>query len=312
MNTTLTPRKKRYRINEISPATNIVLTAALIILAAFYLVPILLVISISFTSAAGIAENGYTLIPSEFSLAAYQSIIKTGSSLLRSYLMTIFYSFTGTGLSLFVMSMFAYVLAQKSFKPRRAFAFYAFFTTLFGAGLVPSYIINTRVLHLNDTIWIFLLPSLVSAFDVIILRTFMQTSIPDTLFEAAKLDGANDWTVYARIVMPLSKAGLATVGLFGLVARWNDWFTGFLYLSPRRPDLVPIMTYMQKIQKSLDFLKNNSDLAGSAEGMALLQSMPTESARMAIAILVTLPLMCAYPFFQKYFVKGMTIGSVKG
>ena len=312
MNTTLTPRKKRYRINEISPASNIILTVALILLAALYLVPILLVISVSFTSGAGIAENGYTLIPSEFSLAAYKGVIEAGSSLARSYLMTIFYSFTGTACALFVMSMCAYVLALKSFKPRRVFAFYAFFTTLFGAGLVPCYIINTRLLHLNDTVWIFILPGLVSAFDVIILRTFMQTTIPDTLFEAAKLDGANDWTVYARIVMPLSKAGLATIGLFGLVARWNDWFTGFLYISPKRPDLVPIMTYMQKIQNSLDFLKKNSELAGSAEGMALLQSMPTESTRMAIAILVTLPLMCAYPFFQKYFVKGMTIGSVKG
>lgn len=311
MNTTLTKRKKKYRVNEITPSTNMVISIIMSIVALCVLVPILLVISISFTSQKGIDANGYTLIPSEFSLEAYKSLIDTGASLGRSYLMTIFYSFFGTFLSLFVMSMFAYVLAQKNFKPRRFFAFMAYLTTLFSAGLVPTYVINTRLLHLNDTIWIFLLPGLVNAFNVIILRTFIQTTIPDSLFEAAKLDGANDWTVYCRIVLPLSKAGLATISLTTLVLKWNDWFTGLLYIS-QKPKLVPIMTYLQKIQKTLDFLKKNADVAATPEGMELLRNIPSESVRMAITILAVLPLLIAYPFFQKYFVKGMTVGSVKG
>lgn len=145
---------------------------------------------------------------------------------------------------------------------------------------------------------------------VIILRTFVQTTIPDTLFEAAKIDGANDWTVYWRIVLPLFKAGLATIGLFNVVTRWNDWFTGILYIE--NPKLVPLMTMLQRLQNNLDFIKNNSSMANSREGMEMLRNIPTESTRMAITIIATFPLLVAYPFFQKYFVKGLTIGSVKG
>lgn len=163
---------------------------------------------------------------------------------------------------------------------------------------------------LSPVIWIFLLPGLVAPFNVIILRTFMQTSIPDSLMEAARLDGASDWRIYWQIVMPLSKAGLATVGLTTLVAKWNDWFTGLLYV--RNPDLIPLMTYLEKMQKNLDFLKANSQLAGTPDGKALLASIPTQSTRMAILVLGILPIMLAYPFFQKYFVKGLTVGSVKG
>lgn len=302
-------KKREYRINEISNATNISLTLVMTILAIITLIPILLVVSVSLSSEEALA-HGYKLIPEEFSLEAYTILLKTGKSILRAYANTVFYSFTGTAMSLFVMSMFAYVLCLKDFKYRNKFAFYAFFTTMFSAGLVPSYIINVRLLHLDDTIWIFLLPGLVAPFNVIILRTFMQTSIPDALIEAARLDGASDWRTYWQIVMPLSKAGLATVGLTTLVAKWNDWFTGLLYI--RNPDLIPLMTYLEKMQKSLDFLKNNSGLAGTPDGNALLASIPTQSTRMAVLVLGILPIMVAYPFFQKYFVQGLTVGSVKG
>lgn len=203
----------------------------------------------------------------------------------RAYANTVFYSFTGTAMALIVMSLFAYVLSLKDFKARNKFAFYAFFTTMFSAGLVPAYFVNVRLLHLGDTIWIFLLPGLVAPFNVIILRTFMQTSIPDSLMEAARLDGASDWRIYWQIVMPLSKAGLATVGLTTLVAKWNDWFTGLLYV--RNPDLIPLMTYLEKMQKNLDFLKANSQLAGTPDGKALLASIPTQSTRMAISSLIS-------------------------
>lgn len=303
-------KRKKFRANEISAGWNAVLTFIMSVLAAASVTPLVLVICISFSSAESLAWEGYKFIPSEWSLAAYESLAKMGSQLLQSYKMTVFYAFAGTAFSLFVMSMFAYTLAIKDFKARRVFAFYAFFTTLFSGGLVPSYIINARYLHLNDTIWIFLLPSLVSAFDVIILRTFIQSSIPDSLFDAAKIDGANDWQVYVRIVLPLFKAGLATIGLFNLVSRWNNWFTGMLYIED--PDLAPVMTLLQRIQKNIDYLKNNSDVANTAEGLELLRNTPSESTRMAIAIIAILPLLVAYPFFQRYFVKGLTVGSVKG
>lgn len=307
---TIHSKNKKFRPNEISTGWSIGLNIFFTIMAIITVLPVALVIIISFSSMDSINKNGYRFIPMEWTIEAYTNLLKTGSSIADSYLITIFYTFVGTALSLFVMSMYAYVLAQKEFKLKSVLAFYTFFTTLFSGGLVPSYILNVRYLHLDNTIWIFILPSLVQAFNVIILRTFVQSSIPDSLFDSAKIDGANDWGVYIRIVLPLFKAGLATIGLFNVVSRWNDWFTGMLYIE--NPKLVPIMTYLQKIQKDIEFLKRNSDLDGSPDAMEMLRNIPTESTRMAITVIATLPLLVMYPFFQKYFIKGMTIGSVKG
>lgn len=310
MKSNLATRSKKFGPNEISTGWSIGLNIFFTIMAIITVIPVLLVIIISFSGMDSINKKGYRFIPSEWSVEAYTNLLKIGSSIADSYLITIFYTFAGTALSLFIMSMYAYVLAQKQFKLRNGLAFYTFFTTLFSGGLVPSYILNVRYLNIENTIWIFLLPTLVQAFNVIILRTFVQSSIPDSLFDAAKIDGANDWGVYIRIVLPLFKAGLATIGLFNVVSRWNDWFTGMLYIE--NPKLVPIMTYLQKIQRDIEFLKTNSEVLDSPDAMAVMQNIPTESTRMAITVIATLPLLVAYPFFQKYFIKGMTIGSVKG
>ena len=304
------PRRETAGINQITPGWELLFRLILVVLCVVVVVPFLLVVSISFTSAKDIVYEGYRFFPKEWTLDAYDAIARMAASVGRSYLMTIFYTVVTTFLSLFIMSMLAFVLARKDFRHRRLISFLIYFTTLFSGGMVPSYVLNTRYLHLNDTIWIFILPFLVSAFDVIILRTFIQTTIPDSLFESAKLDGANDFQIYWHFVLPLSKAGLATVGLFKVVERWNDWFTGILYIE--NPKLVPIMTLLQKIQNSIEYLKTNSELASSVEGMALLKSLPSESCRMAISVLSVLPLLIMYPFFQKYFVKGLTLGSVKG
>jgi len=303
-------RKKKFRGNDISPGANLVLTAIMTVLAIGILLPLVLVICVSFSSTESISKMGYRFIPMEWSGAAYEYLFKMGDLIGKAYLNTILYAFGGTFLSLVVMSMFAYNLALKDFKPRSQLAFFAFFTTLFHGGLVPAYVLNTQYLHLNDTVWIFLLPGLVNAFYVIILRTFIQTSIPDALFDAARIDGASDWGTYWRIVLPLSKAGLATVGLFTLVIKWNDWFIGMLYIENAK--LVPIMTLLQRIEKNLQYMKSNSELLNGPDAAELMRSLPGESARMAIAVVAVLPLMVSYPFFQKYFVKGMTVGSVKG
>lgn len=309
MSTVVKIKRRKRQVNELSRGWNAVLTILFTMLAMITIIPLILVVCISFSSAESITYNGYKFIPSEWTLTAYTTLTKMGDSLWQSYRMTIFYAFGGTILSLFVMSMFAYVLARKDFKYRRGLSFYLFFTMLFSGGMVPSYIVNSRYLHLNDTIWIFLLPSLVNAFDVIILRTFVQSSVPDSLFDAAKIDGANDFQVYCHVLMPLYKAGLATIGLFNVVSRWNNWFTGMLYIENRK--LVPVMTLLQEIQRSIDYLKAGAE-ADTPEAMEALASLPGESARMAIAIIAILPLLVAYPFFQKYFVKGLTVGSVKG
>ncbi len=300
----------KRNFNQIAPGWNIVISTLLTLTSLLIVLPLILVVIISFSSAESIVFNGYTFFPSKFTLDAYKNLAKTGAQIKNSYIITVFYTFTGTALSLFVMSMFSFVLAQKKFPARKALTFYVFFTMLFSSGLVPSYIMNVRYLHLNDTIWIFLLPGIVNAFYIIILRTFIQTTIPDSLIEAATIDGANDFTIYYKIVLPLSKAGLATIGLFSLVGRWNDWFTGMLYIE--NPKLIPLQTMLYKIQKDIEFIKSNAEISDSVMGLELLRSMPTESTRMAITIIATIPILFAYPFFQRYFIKGLTIGSVKG
>lgn len=303
-------RRSHGRINELSFGADLSLNIIMGFIALLTVLPLLLVVVVSFSSSESITYKGYSFFPSSWSLQAYTSLAKTGQGLLNSYLITIFYTAAGTALSLLVTVMFAFVLIHKRLVLRKAMTFFAFFTTLFGGGLVPSYILNVRYLHLNDTVWIFLLPGMVSAINVIILRTFMQTSIPESLFEAARIDGANDWLVFCDIALPLCKAGMATIALFNVVGRWNDWFTGILYIE--NPKLVPLQTLLQRLQNNLDFIKQNADIAGTADGMEAIKNIPMESTRMAITIITILPLLAAYPFFQRYFVKGLTIGSVKG
>lgn len=303
-------KKNARNFNQISNGWNNVIKVILILISFTILLPLALVVIISISSGESIALNGYSLFPSEITMKAYQNLMKTGSQIRDSYLVTIFHSFTGTAISLLVMSMFAFVLAQKNLPGKNVLMFITFFTMLFSGGLVPSYMLNVRYLHLDDTIWIFLIPNLVNAFYVIILRTFIRTGIPFSLFEAATIDGANYFTVYLNIVLPLSKAGLATIGLFSLVGRWNDWFTGMLYINS--PKLVPLQTMLLKIQRDIEFIKVNADLSTTPTGLQLLDTMPTESTRMAITIISVIPILFAYPFFQRYFVKGLTVGSIKG
>lgn len=305
-------KKRPYRVNELSDGWNLAFTVVVSIIAVATIMPVLLVVAVSLSTAEDLAVNGYQFIPKHLSLGAYAGLLKTGQAIWRGYAMTIFYAFTGTVLSLFVMSMFAYVLARKDYPLRRFLTMAAFFPTLFGGGLVPTYMLNTQILNLDNSIWIFLLPGTVAVFNVIILRTFMQSGVPGDLMEAARIDGANDWQIYARIMMPLSKAGLATIALFKVIGVWNEWFTGILYVEERNQHLRPVMTLLQSMQKNIEALKNDPALSTDPGAAAQLAAMPTESTQMAITFLVSLPLLVAYPFFQKYFVKGMTIGSVKG
>ncbi|HHV96733.1 MAG TPA: carbohydrate ABC transporter permease [Clostridiaceae bacterium] len=298
------------KLTMLSKGWNAVFMVILFIVALLVLIPMLLVIIVSFSSEMSIADNGYSFFPSEWTLDGYKYLFKTGDQLLDSYIVTIFHSLTGTLMSLTVMTMFAYVIAQKSFRHCKLFTWILFFTMLFSGGLVPSYILNVRYLHINNTIWIFLLPSLVNAYYTIILRTFIRTTIPDTLFEAARIDGAGHFRIYASIVLPLFKTGIATVGLFSMVSRWNDWFTGMLYIQ--NPKLVPLQTLLTKIQNTIDFLKQNAAIAGTPDGVTFLRQLPDENMRMACTMMVVLPILFAYPFFQRYFVQGLTVGSIKG
>ncbi len=298
------------RINRIKPGTNLLFSVVMSVIAVLTVMPVLLVFIISITSSESLAHKSFSFFPQSTSFIAYHSLFKTGSQLLDSYIITVEVTALHTVISVLIMTMYAYVLAQQRFGGRKFYTFVVFFTMLFSGGLVPSYIINVNVLHMYNSFWILLLSGMVGTFNIIVLRTFITTTIPIELFDAAQIDGAADFTVFFRIVLPLSKAGLATIGLFVLVGKWNEWFTGMLYIE--NPKLIPLQTMLTRIQQKIDFITQNSSYASTPDGLQMLKSMPSEQTRMAIVVITTLPILFAYPFFQRYFIRGMTIGSVKG
>ncbi|MEA4823132.1 MAG: carbohydrate ABC transporter permease [Clostridiaceae bacterium] len=303
-------KKQGYKPNEISPKANFIISTLLTLLTLVYIIPVLLVVIVSFTTSQSLAVKGYSLIPMEMTTQTYAYLFKSGKQILDSYKVTVARTVIGPLISLTVMSLYSFVIAYRSFPARKFYTYFLFISSVFSGGMVASFIVNVRYLGLYDNFLIYILPSAISWFNVIILRTFIQTTIPDSLFEAAKIDGAGDFRIFFQIVLPLFKAGLATIGLFCVVGQWNEWTIALLYID--NPKLVPIQTMLQRIQQNINFIKNNAQMSGTQEEMQILNNLPTESAQMAITVIATIPILCVYPFFQKYFIKGMTIGSVKG
>ena len=300
------------RFNRISPVSNAILVIVMVLLAVICLYPVLLMVAVSFTDQSSIYAKGYSLFPTKWSLQAYKSVMQLGAGLWKAYGVTIFRTIVGTLFSLFVMSQYAFVLAQKNFNCKKFYTYYIFFTMIFGAGMIPCYIVNVRYLHLDDTIWILILPGALTPSNVIILRTFITSTIPEALFESARIDGASNFRVFLQIVLPLFKPGLATIGLFSVVSRWNEWFIGIMYINKNK-DLTPVQTVLQRIQANMEYLKEQANAGAlTPDQMEAYKRLPTESFRMAITVIATLPILFAYPFFQRYFIEGLTIGSVKG
>lgn len=297
------------KLTRLSSGWNIVFVVLLLVVAAVTVLPMILVILISFTSKASITNYGYSFFPHGWSLDGYTQLFKTGTQLLHSYIISIEYTFIGTATSLVLMSMSAYVVSQRRFKFHSFLKWMMFITMLFSGGLIPSYIINTQFLHLNDTFWIYILPGMVGSWGIIVLWTFQRSVVPESLIEAARMDGAGHVRIWLTIVTPLMKAALATIALQGFVGRWNDWFTSVLYIT--KPNLVPLQTLLYKLEVSITFLKENASIASTPEGLQILKNLPTESLRMACTVMVVLPILFAYPFFQRYFVRGMVMGSLK-
>lgn len=269
--------------------------------------PFLFVVIISFTAEGALARDGYRLLPAEWSLDAYRYVFNMGDSLIRSYGVTIFVTVVGTILSLLLMAFYAYAVSRKSFRYRNFFSFFAFFTMLFNGGLVPTYIVVTQFLSLKDSIWALILPLAMNAFYIMILRTFYSTSVPDAIIESGKIDGAGEFRVFIRLVLPLSLPGLATIGLFSTLGYWNDWFNALLYIDD--PNLVPLQSMLMRIETSMQFIMQNA--SNSSISMEALRSLPQDTSRMAMVVLATLPIIFAYPFFQRYFITGLTVGAVK-
>ena len=302
-------RKKHYRPNEIDPRANAIISVIMTLLTLAFILPVLLVVAVSFTTPEALTRNGYRLFPDEVTVSTYEYVFRNGHQILQSYKVTIARTILGPIYTLTIMSMYAFAISYKSYPCRKFYTYFLFVSSIFGGGMAASYIINVRYLHLYDTFWIYILGG-ISWFNTVIMRTFMKTTIPDSLIEAAKIDGAGDFRIFLRIVLPLSKAALATIGLFCVVGQWNEWTTALLYID--NPSLIPVQTLLQKIQRNIDFVKSNANVGGLQAERRLLKDIPSESAQMAITVIATAPILFVYPFFQRYFVKGLTIGSVKG
>ncbi|MCI9625650.1 MAG: carbohydrate ABC transporter permease [Clostridia bacterium] len=286
---------------------NLILNIILLLLVALCIFPVLLTLIISFSSSESITEVGYALIPKSWSLDAYKYIFADPLVIGRAYGITIFNAVAGTVIGIFVVSLYAYSLTIERYKFRKFFTYFMLVTMLFNGGMVASYIVNIQVLHLGNTIWIMILPLLFNAWNVVIMRTFIQTSVPKAVIESAKIDGATEWRVFFKIVMPMSVPGIASVSFFILLAIWNDWNLPLLYITNDK--LYNLQFLLQRIMKSIEIIKNNPEYAQAAKTMT---AIPTESARMALCFVALGPILIAYPFFQKYFIQGITVGSVKG
>ncbi|ACT04187.1 MULTISPECIES: carbohydrate ABC transporter permease [Paenibacillus] len=299
--------RKTKDFHRLTPAWNVIfnLIAGLFALACVF--PFLLVMVISFTDEKTLALDGYSLFPKKWSTDAYSYLFKAGDQLLRSYGVTILVTVVGTVISLIFISLFAYAISRKGFKYRKFFSFLAFFTMLFNGGLVPTYIVTTKLLGLGNSLWALILPLAVNAFYIMIMRTFFSTMIPDAIIESGKIDGAGEFGIFFRLIVPLALPGLATIALFNVLGYWNDWFNALLYIE--NPDLVPLQSMLMRIENSMQFILANSNNASL--GTSVLQSMPQDTSRMAMVVLATGPIVLAYPFFQRYFVQGLTVGAVK-
>ena len=279
----------------------------MILLMLFCVVPLVLMLTVSLSSEASLVK-GYRFIPSAWSLDAYLFMWAKRATILRAYGLTIVITIVGTIISLIMTSMFAYPLSRKDFKPRNVIAFILFFTMLFNGGMVASYMVWTRLFHIKDSLWAYLLPgSLMGGMNVLLVRNYFNANIPYSIIEAARLDGAHDWTIYSKIMVPLSKPIMITIGLFSALGYWNNW-TCIYYIN--NPKLYTIQVYLKKLMDSIQFLKT-TDLSNEAVLLAQ-RSLPTESARMAVAIIALIPVLIVYPFIQKELIKGMVVGGVKG
>lgn len=290
-------------------ALNIIAYTFCTLMALICLVPFIMVLSGSFSSETAVTANGFSLLPQDFSLEAYKTVFRDPMTVVRAYATTIILTLVGTFLGLLLQTMTAYVLSRKDFEWRNYFSFFYYFTTLFSGGLVPTYILYTQTLDLQDSYLALLLPLLFSVYNLLIMKSYIS-AIPDSLIDAAKIDGCGEVRTLFQVIMPLIKPALATVGLFIALAYWNDWYNAMLYIKSDTKYPLQYFLYQQvnNIEAYKRLLASNLVSADVVSSM----SLPTQTLKMALTIVVTGPIILAFPFVQRYFVQGITIGAVKG
>jgi len=291
-----------------SKTFNRVATIILAILVVIAILPIALIVIASFTEETALIRNGYTYWPEELSLDAYYYMVKQGVMIVRSYGVSFLVTIIGTSVSVLLTTMLAYPMSRKTFKYRNALAFFVFFTMLFNGGIVPSYIMWTRIFNIRNSIWALIIPNyLVPAFNVILVKNYYANNVPDSLIEAAQIDGAGELRIFGQIMIPLAIPSVATISLFTGLCYWNDWTNGLYYVTNEK--LYSIQLLLMKIMNNIQALRSNSNAALLGTGTV---DLPGTSIRMAMAVIGILPIMLIYPFVQKYLVRGVVVGAVKG
>ena len=298
-------KKENIRFNRVRPSTNVLFSCMFILRGLIAIVPLLFVVIISFSSEQSIVAKGYSFLPQEWSLYTYSYLWQTKDEIFSSFLTSITVTVLGTLVGLFFITTMGYTLSRKTFRFRKLYTLIVFIPMLFNGGMVANYMVMTQLYHLKNNIWSLIFPLSCSTFYVIIVRTFFTTTVPDSIIESAKIDGASQLKIFLRIVLPISLPALATIGLFLTFGFWNDWYQAMLYITERSK--FPLQYLLVSIEKSVDFLARSDEYI-----LTTANNLPSETVRMAIVVISVLPIACSYPFFQKYFVSGLTVGAVKG
>ena len=296
------------KFNSVKPTTNVFISVLFIALALLCFMPALLVLIVSFSSEASVLQKGYSYIPSGWSLASYAYLLRQWRYIGGAFLNSILVTVIGTSIGLVMCSTMGYALSRPNYRLRGFFSIFILIPMLFSGGLVASYMINTNILGLKNSFWALILPICCSSFYIVIMRTFFQTTVPEAIIESAKIDGARQIRIFLQIVLPISLPSIATIGLFFTFAYWNDWMMAKYYLNSNAQDLYPLQYVLISLESNIDFLSRNAQFMTPGE----TQNLPSETGRMAMVMISVIPIACSYPFFQKYFIGGLTIGAVKG
>ena len=303
-------QKSYAPLNTFGPGAQAVFHTVLGLFALLCIVPFIFVVIISFTSEDSIRQIGYSFAPLSWSTQAYGYVFKLGGALWRSYFNSFFITVVGTALSVAICVLYSYPLYRKDFRYRNLFNFLSFFTMIFGGGLVPTFVVCKTLLGLSDNYAALIVPLLFSPFNVIVMRTFFQTTVPRELIEASTIDGAGEYRPLFQVVLPVVKPGIATIALLNALAFWNEWFLSLLYIT-KNMDVIPLQYLLMRMQRNADFLAKNAGMLG-ADAAQAARNLPSQSLKMALVVFIVAPIACAYPFFQRYVVAGLTVGSVKG
>jgi putative aldouronate transport system permease protein len=300
-------KTKPFKGNRVSPLGEAFIHLIVGGFALLCIIPFIFIIIIAFSSAESLRTIGYSFFPTQWTLTSFQAAFDMGEQLWRSFFVSVKVTVIGTFFSVLITVLYAYGLSRPDYPFKKFFTFIMFFTMIFGGGLVPTVFVIRNLLGLNNNLGALIVPALIIPFHVIIMRTFFRSAVPESLIESARLDGSGEFRTLFSIVVPIAKPGIATVALLTAINYWNDWFLAMLFIRDR--ELYPLQFLLMEMQNNIEFLRRNLSIVGATN--INFADLPGEGLRMALAVIIVLPIACAYPFFQRYIISGLTVGAVK-